>query len=760
MTFLKHFLLGSIFFAFSSPLFAQSSTLNGRIISTDGTPIQDANVYLSSSLWAISDITGAFEIEGVTAGDYTITISKVGFKSQKQNILFGPDEVINLEIVLDPFIYQNGTAVVTATRTLQDIENVPISVDIISEDDIQYSAANSLKDILLEQAGISLSPGEDNAIQIQGFESDYTLILIDGQPLIGRVRGAFDVSRINTSNIQQVEVVKGPSSALWGSDALAGVINIITKKPSQDFSGNVFSEIGSRSTYNGGASVSFNINKFSGSAGFSADGSDGFDLSNEEFGNNQNPYDNYTFNTSIGYAISDITSISLNGRYFKNNFSGQTLANIQGQSIAVDENGWQDDISFQLQFDTSPFNRFNTKAVFYSTRYEDFSKTIFDNPNEEDIINNNLQGLDRVEFQNNYVWQNNHISTFGFGATKEFVNAERYQGRRNQEGSFIFAQQQILLGQKLNITTGGRLDNHSSYNSYFSPKVSAKYDFNEHLAFRASWGKGFKAPDLRTLYLNFDNAGSSYRVYGVENIGTELEQLDLSGAISQYFRNTSSLNTLDPEYSSATNFGLSYKLKSDQIKGKVNVFRNNARNLIEAIEVARLNDNSGIFGYVNINKARTQGIESEQSFRLNGNLSISLGYQYLEAIEFSSDTLTVIENGNVVRKEVESNVPLAKRPKHSGSVRLFYQEPVFDTEISIRGILKSDYFYNDDNANKKADDSEFADSYSVWNVSITKQFNGGVRAQIGANNLFNHTDKEFLRYQPGTTFFTKITFEF
>lgn len=758
--YLKNFLLGSIFFVLSSSIFAQTGTLRGVVLSDTDKKVSDVNVYLTESKWAVSDTNGDFEIGTIPIGRYTITISKVGFKPYKQTVAIGLDEVLFLRINLQPEIYQGGTAVVTATRSSQDIESVPISVDVITTENIQNSAANSLKDILLEQVGITLSPGEDNAIQIQGFESDYTLILIDGQPLIGRIRGAFDVSRINTANIRQVEIVKGPSSALWGSDALAGVINIITKNPAQDFSGNVFTEIGSRATYNSGASISFSKGKLSGSAGASFDGSNGFDLSDEEFGNNQNPYDNLTFNTSIDYTFSDVTSITLTSRYFKNNFSGSTLASIQGQNIAVDENGWQDDFSFRLQFETSPLSRFNTKAILYSTRYEDFAETIFDNPDEEDIINNNFQGLDKVELQNNYVWLNNHITTFGFGASKEFVDAERYQGRRDQQGSFIFAQHQFIFGDKFNLTTGVRLDNHSSYNSYVSPKVSAKYDLNENLAVRASWGKGFKAPDLRTLYLNFDNAGSSYRVFGVENIGAELTELEASNTISQYLRNPSSLNTLDPEFSTALNVGLSYKLNSDRIKGKVNVFRNDAKNLIEAIEVARLNDTSGIYGYVNINKARTQGIETEQNFLVNEHISISLGYQYLEAVELTSDTLTTIENGNVVRKEVESEVPLAKRPKHSGSIRLFYEEPFFGTEISLRGILKSDYFFNDNNANKKADTGEFAEAYSIWNISITKRFNNEITAQIGANNLFNHTDQEFLRFQPGTTFFTKITFEF
>lgn len=752
--------MGSIFFAINSVLVAQPTTLSGYVLSDNGDAISGANIYISESLWAISDADGSYQFELSSDGSYTIKVSHISYKAISKDISVESGIENTIDFTLEKLVYKSSPAVVTASRTVQDIEDVTINIDVISEDEIQNSGSISLKDILLEQPGISLSPNEGNAIQIQGFESDYTLILIDGQPLVGRIRGALDISRINTSNIQQIEIVKGPSSALWGSDALAGVINIITKKPDELFTGRVFTEYGSRASYNVGADVSFNVNKISGNAGFSAYGSDGFDLSETEFGNNQNPYDNVTLNTAINYDFSDLTSLNVSGRYYKNNFSGLTLATVQGQEIGISEDGWQDDLSLNLRFDTSPFSRFQSTAIVYTTLYEDYTTTNFEDPSQANIINNNQQGYSKAEIQNNYTWLNNDITTFGAGVTSEFVRAERFQGKRNQGGLFVFAQHQFLFQDKLSLIAGARLDNHSSYDSYLSPKLSFKYDLNQNFTFRASVGRGFKAPDFRTLYLNFDNSGSGYLLYGVKNIGAELANFDQQGLILLYNFDANSLATLEPEYSTAYNVGFSFKTTDSKISSRVNLFRNNAQNLIEALEVAELTDGNTVFGYVNINKAKTQGVETEASYHFNNDLTISLGYQYLDAVQIITDERTIIENGAVITKDVEIEVPLPSRPEHSGTFKVFYTEPVSKTEISLRGILQSRYFFRDRNANLQADSNEYTDDFSIWNLSISRPFGQNFRAQLGINNLFDYTDSEYLKYQPGTTFLTKIIIEF
>src|SRR6187455_3324813 len=133
--------------------------------------------------------------------------------------------------------------VVTATRTERKLSNVAVPVQIISRKTITQSGSVRLNDILSEQTGLYITSGGattsagggvfGNGIQIQGLSPDYTLILLDGEPIIGRQGGVIDLSRLTVGNIRKIEIVKGPSSSLYGSEAMAGVINIITDRSFQ-----------------------------------------------------------------------------------------------------------------------------------------------------------------------------------------------------------------------------------------------------------------------------------------------------------------------------------------------------------------------------------------------------------------------------------------------------------------------------------------------------------------------------------------------
>lgn len=760
MSFLRSSILWSLFFVINSIAIAQEGAITGKIISESGEPIEDVSIFVTNTKWALSDKTGTFIIEKIPNGTYQLKTSRLGFIPQEIEIEVN-SSTLTLDITLEERIYGDVQAIITASRTAQELEDVPAPVDVISEQEIKLSGATTLKDILLEQPGISLAPNEENAIQIQGFESDYTLILIDGQPVIGRTRGALDLSRINVANIQQVEVVKGPSSALWGSDALAGVINIITKKSTKPLSFNSYAQYGSRSSYDAGSTLSFLKSKLSGSVGFTANGSDGFDLSDSQFGNNQNPFNALTFNSKFDYHFNDLTNITVSGRYFRNSFRGPTLATVQNQVIEIEESGWQDDASLHTKFETSPFSNFKSTIIGYSTRYEDQSDTIFEDPAENDIRLNNRQGLDKFEVQNDYSWNASNITTFGGGSSWEFVRAERYQGKRTQNGNFTFLQHQVFVGEKLYLIAGARLDNHSSYSSYLSPKLAARYSVTNEINIRASVGQGFKAPDFRTLYLNFDNAGSGYRIFGAQNIRAEIDEFEQQGFVLRNLVDISNLNELEPEYSTAYNLGVNIRYEEHAVSWTLNFFRNDAQNLIDAREVVELTDGSTIFGYLNINKARTQGIEFESTYSPISKFTASIGYQYLDAVELVTEERTVIENGRVVTKDFEIEVPLPKRPKHSGNIKIFYKEPFFNSEISLRGILRGQYFFNDNNGDRKAStkDDEFVDAYSIWNLAITKRIDRRLRLQVGVNNLFNYIDEDYLTAQPGATFFSRLFIE-
>ena len=140
----------------------------------------------------------------------------------------GSNLFAQLRFVKDTLEANGDSVVVTATRTERKLSNLTVPVTIINAKTIQQNGALRLTDILKEQTGLNLTSGFGAGVQLQGLNPDYTIILINGEPLVGRTAGVLDLNRIALGNIKKIEIVKGPSSSLYGSEAMAGVINIIT----------------------------------------------------------------------------------------------------------------------------------------------------------------------------------------------------------------------------------------------------------------------------------------------------------------------------------------------------------------------------------------------------------------------------------------------------------------------------------------------------------------------------------------------------
>ena len=140
--------------------------------------------------------------------------------------------------------------IVTGTKTIRKLSSLPLPALIITQKDLENSNSTRLSEILNEQAGLIIISdfGGSEGIQVQGLDSQYTLILIDGLPIIGRSAGTLDINRFSTGNIKQIEIVKGASSSLYGSEAIGGVINIITKKPVEGFESDLSYYTGSNNT--------------------------------------------------------------------------------------------------------------------------------------------------------------------------------------------------------------------------------------------------------------------------------------------------------------------------------------------------------------------------------------------------------------------------------------------------------------------------------------------------------------------------------
>jgi len=197
--------------------------------------------------------------------------------------------------------------IISATRTPRELSSLPLPVTLVDQEIISSSGVVRLDEILIEQTGVNIVADESGfeGIQMQGISSDYILILIDGVPLIGRKAGNFDLSRMAIGNIKQIEIVKGPSSSLFGSEALGGVINIITEEPkTKKLNGNFSYRFGSFNQQDINTNIKQNSGKFKFNFFFNRLSSDGYQVDSESDPRTFYPFKNYTLHGKISNDFS------------------------------------------------------------------------------------------------------------------------------------------------------------------------------------------------------------------------------------------------------------------------------------------------------------------------------------------------------------------------------------------------------------------------------------------------------------------------
>ena len=216
-----------IVFSFSLSLLASLSFAEGevKVIDQNGQPIVHALVQVGKQKPIPVDAKGAISLADLV-GQESILIFAHGYETRT----LSPEDCEGLDqIVLRTKESALEEVVVSATRTDRSVEDLPMPVTVLGKEKIQQTGGIRLSEVLREQTGLQISSDHGAGLQMQGLDSDYILILLDGEPLIGRTAGTFDLDRMSVSNIERIEILRGPSSAIYGSEAMAGVINIITK---------------------------------------------------------------------------------------------------------------------------------------------------------------------------------------------------------------------------------------------------------------------------------------------------------------------------------------------------------------------------------------------------------------------------------------------------------------------------------------------------------------------------------------------------
>jgi outer membrane receptor for ferrienterochelin and colicins len=658
--------------------------------------------------------------------------------------------------------------VVTATRTPRLMGNIAIPVTVINSKTLYQAGSLRLNDILGEQTGINIVEGFGKGVQVQGLSSEYTLILVDGEPLIGRTGGVLDLSRISVRNIRKIEIVKGPSSSLYGSEAMGGVINIIT-----DGAGLNKTDVGLRygrfNTLDGTVNFSRRFNKTDVTASFNYNKSEGYSLKPNQAQKTVEPFWKMVQQVSINHQFNDKWKL---GSGFRRNVTYiDNTIQVSNQGVSILSKGFERNDEFNL----TPYLQYKSGKIKttlrgYITGFE--SVQLLNVKGSTGTYNDKFNQLfSRVENQTDWQIREQSSLTLGAGHIDESVASNRYDSmstNRKNSISYFFAQHEEQLSKQLTLIGGFRFDANRAYASVWSPKIALQYKASEKLSFNISYGRGFKAPDFRQLYLNFTNlAAGSYSVFGSEVAKPELDRLIALQQIDQVTPAASLLSALSPEVSSGLNVGA--KWKPDQgLQFSLNLFRNDIDNMIVTDVVAFKKNGGQIYSYFNLKSALTQGLEFDVDKRISKSFSVKAGYQFLYTAD--KEVLSQIKKGETFRRDLNTGSSvrmkvadyggLPLRSKHMANLKVNYENAngfFATTRMIYRGRWGT--FDQDGNGIINRSD-EYANGFLQINASAGFSLKKNWKIMAGVDNILNYKDVLNMPGNPGRVGYIDLQFNF
>jgi outer membrane receptor for ferrienterochelin and colicins len=672
--------------------------------------------------------------------------------------------------------------VITATRSERKLGNVAVPVQIVSQKQIHQTGSLRSQDILQEQTGIVIVNSNlgtslngypnpfGQGVQMLGLDPAYTLILLDGEPLVGRNAGILKLGRLATGNIKQVEIVKGPSSSLYGSEAMAGVINIITASPQKE---KVELQLHSavNNTWGGTVSYANRFNKTGIQFFVNRYSSSGYDLDPDLYGKTVDPIRDWNGQLKITHDFSNKLQWLISLRDFDSKQSNNYQIYWQNNpSVVKGYTTEKDQTAFtQLRWQWKPEHKIYFRT-FYD-RYRNHSYVNLDKTTTQFDETTFNQSIVKPEIQFESSKGNKSRYVAGLGSYFEMIDASRYAGKKTLTTLYAFTQEEwSLLHEKLTVIAGGRIDKRNDFTARLSPRVGLAYKPNEKWKFTASSGWGFKAPDFRHLYLNFFNSQIGYSLLGSQELGSELLRMQQQGLLQPGADVTPYLNTPDlkPETSFGSHAGVRYTDAKWTIEG--GLFRNDIRNLIDVFTLPFSKSNSqAIFSYHNIGRVYTQGLEIDIKYKLSPVFFVSGGYQFLDAKD--KDVIQQIKKGSLYKRDpvtfqttvvtASDYFGLFNRSRHTANFKILYDNEKTGWNAYIRFVYRGKYGYGDINGDNIADDSgEMVNGFLMANVAVAKSINDHFQLQAGVENIFDYTNAQKLPNIPGRLFFININYSF
>lgn len=649
-------------------------------------------------------------------------------------------------------VYSFDEVVVTATRTENDVKKVPASTQVITQEDIKRGGATSVRNALSMYANIfqkSKVRGGGHDIIIRGMETKHSLVMVNGRRISNEadangLGNAMSLDRININDVEKIEIVRGPSSALYGSEAMGGVLNIITK-PSKEQTLLTGLEHTSEDTSHWWHADTGRIGNFSMTldARFNKINRSMLDTATES-----DPYGTaQTYNASLNYYVNDHSYVNAYMDYYsqhlktdtgtpvmkpitlttssgKMSLSGQAMLEGTGskaykqKNYGISWNGKTDKNDWQIQAYMSKFNwstTSNTKVLgsIPPAGMEGMFNFLLQKKNAYDFNHDEhnmwaIEGRDslrvndhhRVTFGAEYV--KDKVAGTGLGANGDSVYSITENGKTKSSSEktlssyAAYLQDEIEYG-KWFIVPAIHYDHHSAYGSHTSPKIGVTYNATDHFRIKANYGDGFKAPSVSQLYYD----------------------LDMEMGRGNWVHLTGNPN-LKPEKSKSWDLGVEAEFGKGY--GSLTYFDNDVDNLIASIPKGKDSNGHNLHRYENVNKARIKGLEN------------TLGYRFNDTLEFKV-TSTLLD-----AKDTSSGKDLTQRARLSQIYQLIYDDHK-DTGWSAVLWNQLDYKFVTGKAWEKSGES-VKKSYSLTNFSLTRKVNKDTRVYGSVQNIFDKKDAD------------------
>lgn len=479
---------------------AQKGVLSGRVIS-EGNPVPGVNISIGQlAIAATTDSAGFYELPAVNAGSYKVQASAVGFKKMVKSIVLKSGETLRLDFDLSNF--QNDLNEVVVTGTLKEVNRLesPVPVEVYTPAFFRKNPTPSIFDALQNVNGVrpqlNCNICNTGDIHINGLEGPYTMILIDGMPIVSSLSTVYGLSGIPNSLVEQIEIVKGPASSLYGSEAVGGLINIITKKPqnaplfSADIFGTTYEELNvdlGLKTKVGTATALTGVNYY-------------------KFGNvvdhNHDNFTDVTLQDRISvfqkwnFQLKDNRLFTVAGRYlYEDRWGGETNWNksyrggneVYGESIYTKR--WELIGNYQLPVKEKLFFAFSVNNHDQDSRYGDKSyiatqKVAFGQLTwDKKIKAHDL--LVGTALRYTYYDDNTPATALNNPAKNIFLPG-------------IFVQDELRLSPKHTVLAGFRYDYNSLHGHILTPRAAFKWKLNDQNILRLNAGTGFRVVNIFT----------------------------------------------------------------------------------------------------------------------------------------------------------------------------------------------------------------------------------------------------------------------